>query len=337
VLNVFRSASESGARSGETTIASIYVAALASHHPEGVVTNRDLEASLDTTSEWIERSTGILQRRRVQPGENAGDLAIAATRRALANAGWLPRDLDLIVCATSSSDMMLPAAATYLGHALGVDAVAFDVNAACAGFAYGMAAVRSMMTGMGYRKAALCCSDTYTRFVDDGDRRTAVLFGDGAATVLLQSERPAWGAEVVDVALENWKDGLGLVSVPVGGTWHMEGRKVTGPALKLLADCSTRVLERNHLVVEDLRVFIAHQANYRMLESLVEHLGVNPSQHWSNVREKGNQGAAGALAAFAEGVERHGSDLLDGDPILVTVVGAGFTSGSVLLRWIRRD
>lgn len=337
MLNVCRPPSESETRNGETTIAAIYVAGLASHHPEAIITNRDLEDSLDTTAAWIEKSTGILERRRVQPGENAGDLAIAATRRALANAGWLPRDLDLIVCATSSSDMMLPAAATYLGHALGIDAIAFDVNAACAGFAYGMAAVRSMMLEMGYRKAALCCSDTYTRFVDDGDRRTAVLFGDGAATVLLESERPSWGAEVIDIVLENWKDGLGLVSVAVGGTWHMEGRKVTGPALKLLADCSTRVLERNHLVVKDLRVFIAHQANYRMLESLVEHLGVRESQHWSNVREKGNQGAAGALAAFAEGVERHGPDLRDGDLILVTVVGAGFTSGSVLLRWIRRN
>jgi 3-oxoacyl-[acyl-carrier-protein] synthase-3 len=295
-----------------------------------------LEATLDTTDAWIVARTGIIERRKVAPGENTSDLAVAATRRALSGSGWSPTDLDLIVCATSSAHQMLPSAATHMAQALGTNAVAFDVNAACAGFAYGIATARSMMPSMGFRKAALCCADAYTKFVDYTDRATAVLFGDGAATALLQTERPVLGAEVVDVVLDNWHEGVDLVYVPVGGTWQMQGRKVSPPALRMLANCANRVLKRNALQIGDLRVFVAHQANYRMLEALVEELGVAEQQHWSNVRMYGNQGAAGVLTTLCAGLEQHASDLHDGDLILLTVVGAGFAAGAVLLRWIRK-
>lgn len=313
---------------------SVYIAALAHHHPIERLTNEALASGLDTSEEWIIDRTGIAERRRVAPGERSSHLAVVATRHALKEAGWSPQDVELLVCATSSPDTMLPAAAAHIGRELGTDAVAFDVNAACAGFAYAMATARSMMPSMGFRRAAVCCAETYTAFTDYSDRRTAVLFGDGAATALLQTSPPAWGAEVVDVDLRNWHDGLDFVQVPCRGTWHLEGPKIKGPALKMMADSALRTLERNGLAVADLRAFMAHQANYRILEALADHLGVREDQHWSNVRLMGNQGAAGVLATLSEGVALRSRELRAGDPILLTVVGAGFTSGSVLLRWL---
>lgn len=314
-------------------MAAVFIGGFGYHHPAERVTNADLESLIDTTHEWIADRTGIEERRRISSSETTADLATQATRNALKSVSWKPSELDLLVCATSSPDTLLPSVAAHTARALTADPVAFDINAACAGLAYGVATAQSLMQGMGYRRAALCCADTYTRYIDYGDRRSAVLFGDGAATLLLQPDRPDRGAEIIDVHLENSHDGLDLVKVPVGGTWQLQGAKVKAPALEMLVRCTMRLLERNGLAVEDLKAFVAHQANYRMLEGLAEVLGVSESQHWSNVRQFGNQGAAGAATVLCQGVEREGDHLRDGDLILLTVVGSGLTSGAVLLRW----
>lgn len=314
-------------------MAAVFIGAMGYHHPEGRVTNADLEGLLDTTHAWIVERTGIEERRRVGPDETTADLAVHATRQALQAASWPATRLDLLVCATSSPDAMLPSVAAHIAHTLGTDAAAFDVNAACSGLVYGMATARSMMQGMGYRRVALCCADTYTRYVDYGDRRSAVLFGDGAATFLLQPERPARGAEVVDVCLENSHAGIDLVRVPLGGSWNLQGPQIKAPASEILVRCANRVLERNQLAVSDLKAFIAHQANLRILEGIAEALGVRDEQHWHNVREYGNQGAPGAATVLCQQVERRADALRDGDWILMAVVGSGVTAGAMLLRW----
>lgn len=313
----------------------LFIVGTGYHHPEGRITNADLERTLPTSDAWILEHTGIAERRAVAEGEHTSHLGATATERALTDAGWDRSQVELMVCATSSPDAMLPSTAAHIASRLGIDPVAFDVNAACAGFAYGLAAAGGFMGTLGYQKAALCCSETYTRLTDPLDRKTAILFGDAAATLLLQRERPAWGAEVVDLLLENWHEGLRLVSVPVGGTWQMDGQGVKKPALEMMLKCAETLLERNALGIEDLRAFMAHQANLRILDALVDRLGVSDEQHWSNVRTKGNQGGAGVLATFCEGVEKQRDSLQDGDLILLAVVGSGFTSGAVLLRWIR--
>jgi 3-oxoacyl-[acyl-carrier-protein] synthase-3 len=314
----------------------VFIAGAGYHHPPERVTNADLEKLVATTDAWILERTGVAERRRAAPDVLTSDMGVLATRGALEAAGIGPRDLDLLVCATSSPDTMLPPAACHIAHKLGIDPVAFDVNAACAGFTYALAVSKSLMDAMGHRCVALCAADRYTTFVDYGDRRTCILFGDAAATIVLRREPPRrGGAEVVDVHLENWHAGIDLVRVPVGGYWHLESGTVNPAAGEIMWRAAQLLLDRHGLRASDLRAFIGHQANYRLLEEIAKRLGVVPEQHWSNVQTMGNQGAAGVLASYAAGVEEHAETLRDGDWILMTVVGAGCTGGSALLRWTR--
>lgn len=315
----------------------LFIAGAGYHHPPERVTNAQLAQTVATTDAWILERTGVVERRRAAPDVKTSDMGVIATRHALAQAGLTPRDLDLLVCATSSPDSMLPPLACHIGHKLGIDPVAFDVNAACAGFAYALSVARSLMDTQAHRCVAVCAADRYTSFVDYGDRRTCILFGDAAATIVLSREAPASGAEVVDVHLENWHAGIDLVSVPIGGHWQLQSGTVNPAAGEIMRRAAQTLLDRHGLRASDLRAFIGHQANFRLLEEIAQRLGVDEKQHWSNVQWMGNTGAAGVLATYAEGIEEHAASLRDGDWILMTVVGAGCTGGSVLLRWTRRD
>jgi len=315
----------------------IFITGAGYHHPPERVTNAQLAKLVATSDAWILERTGVAERRRAAPDVLTSDMGVLATRRALEDAKLTPRDLDLLVCATSSPDTMLPPAACHIGHKLGIDAVAFDVNAACAGFVYAVAVARSLMDSMAHRCVAVCAADRYTSFVDYGDRRTCILFGDAAATIVLSRDAPQRGAEVVDVHLENRHEYVHLVSVPVGGHWHLESGTVNPAAGEIMWRAAKTLLDRHGLRAGDLRAFIGHQANYRLLEEIAKRLGVEATQHWSNVQWMGNQGAAGVLTTYAAGVEQHADTLRDGDWILMTVVGAGFTGGSLLLRWTHRD
>jgi 3-oxoacyl-[acyl-carrier-protein] synthase-3 len=315
----------------------IYVTGLGHYHPEERVTNAHLEELVDTSDAWIVERTGIHERRRAARDQLTSDLGLVATRRALASAGWSAEELDLVIVATSSPDTLIPPTACHMAAKLGIDVVAFDVNGACAGFAYGLATVRGLMRDVGYHRVALCCAERYTGLTDYTDRASCVLFGDSAATLLLCDERPARGAEVADIELRNehaWKD---LVTVPVGGYFRFAGRQLKEPAGGLLARNAEDMLKKHGLRADDIRAFMGHQANYRLLESVGARLGIVDERHWSNVRTMGNQGAAGALTTFCAGVEQHADELADGDLLLLSVVGSGLTSGCVLLRWISSD
>ena len=312
----------------------MYIAGTGTYLPEGRITNDDLILSVKTTDDWIISHTGMKERRRAADDQDTSDLGVLATARALERTGWDGKDLELLVCATSTPDRLIPATASLIGKKLEIDPVAFDVNAACSGFAYGLAVASAMATAHGYERIALTVPEKYTRVTDYEDRATCIFFGDSAATLLLQPQRPARGLEVVDTLLANINEGAEYVTTPVGGYFWQDGRRVKEYALKAFEKSAKDMLARNDLDVSQLRSFTGHQANLRVLEEVAERVGVKAEQHWSNVEYCGNQGAAGVSTTFCSKLEEYEGELNDGDLFLLTVFGSGFTTGSVLLRYI---
>jgi 3-oxoacyl-[acyl-carrier-protein] synthase-3 len=312
-----------------------FIAGMGYHHPQRRVTNEDLVRRMDTSDEWILERTGIRERRYADEGVDTSDLGVFATTKALDDVGWDPTELELLICATSTPDCLVPSTASYICNKMQLPSVALDVNAACSGFVYGLAVAQGLMETSGFGRVALCTAEKYSRVVDPTDRRNAIFWGDSAATVMLQRDPPPVGAELIDVVLKNVNEGADLAKVPIRGYVAVEGNAVKPIADKGFTDSATDILERNRLSTEDLRAFMGHQVNLRVLESLADTLGVN-GRHWHNVETLGNQGAAGVVTTFCAGIERHAGELKDGDLFLLTVFGAGFTSGSALLRWVDR-
>ena len=245
--------------------------------------------------------------------------------------------LDLLGCATSTPDSLIPATGSWICQKLRIDPVAFDVNAACSGFVYGLAVARGQMATMGYSKVAMVTAEKYTRVTDYTDRATCIFFGDSAGALLLSPHKPEFGFEVVDVVMANMNEGADCVTTTIGGYFRQDGPRVKEYALRGFTSSASSILRRNDVKASDLKAFVGHQANFRVLQTVCDVLNVHESQHWHNVRDFGNQGAAGAATAFCQGVERHTQDLQDGDLILVTTFGSGFTTGSALLRCVRSN
>ena len=300
--------------------------------PPDVITNADLIARVETTEEWIVSHTGMVERRRAPEGWDTSDLGTASVRHALERSPWSAQDLDLLICATSTPDSLIPATASYIGKKLGVDPVSFDVNAACSGFVYGLATARGLMQSMGYERVALCTAEKYTRVTDYDDRATCIFFGDSAATVLMTPERPQVGLEVVDILMENVNEGAECVTTTIGGYFWQDGRAVKEYALRSFERSAKLMLERNDLEPSQLKAFCGHQANLRVLEEVGSRVGVRADQHWHNVEYCGNQGAAGVISAFTTSLDEKSDEVRDGDLFLLTVFGSGFTTGSALLR-----
>lgn len=313
----------------------VFITGTGYHHPERRVTNQDLMRRMDTTDEWIRKRTGILERRYADDGIDTSDLGVIATERAVEDAGWGATDIQLLICATSTPDCLVPSTASYICNKMKLPSVALDVNAACSGFVYGLAVAQGLMAAQGFDRVALCTAEKYSRVVDPTDRKNAIFWGDSAATVMLQPEPPPVGAELVDVVLKNVNEGADLAKVPIRGYVAVEGNAVKPIADRGFIDSARDILQRHQLTSDDLRAFMGHQVNLRVLESLADTLGVN-GRHWHNVETLGNQGAAGVITTFCAGIERHAGELRDGDLFLLTVFGAGFTSGSALLRWVDR-
>jgi 3-oxoacyl-[acyl-carrier-protein] synthase-3 len=312
-----------------------YINGFAYHHPERRVTNFDLMQTMDTSDEWIQDHTGIRERRYAPRDMNTSDLGAIATGSALEDAGLEAGELDALICVTSTPDALIPSTASYIANKLGLrSATAFDVNAACAGFVYGLVVAQGLLHSQGHERVALCAAEKYTRVIDPTDRANSIFWGDGAGTVVLQPRRPVVGLELLDVTLANYNEDPDLVRIPIGGSFEMNGRAVKEIAFDGLVASATAMLTRHDLGVEQLRAFVCHQANLRMIEALAGRLGIEPHQHWHNVQMFGNQGAAGVVTAFCAGLHDRRHELRDGDLFLLTVYGAGFTGGSALLRWV---
>lgn len=318
------------------------ITGLGSALPDDVVTNGDWEATLDTSDEWITSRTGIRERRRAADGEATSDLAVRAGRAALADAGIAAGDLGAVVVATTSPDHLLPQTGPLVAAALGIEAPAFDLGAACSGFVYGLAVAASLTTTLGAGPVLLIGAETLTRLIDPDDRTTAVLFGDGAGACVVAAGAGAIGP------FDLGSDGsLGdLLIVPAGGTRspatertvadrehfiRMDGPRIYRHAVTRMTASSRAVLDRAGLGAADVDLLIAHQANARILEGVTARVGIPEERVVLVVDRHGNTSAASIPLAFD--AARETGRLGDGARVLLTAFGAGLTWGSCLLTW----
>ena len=312
--------------------------------PERVLTNAELARMVETSDEWIVTRTGIHERRVASPDEALSDIALPAAREAIRHAGLQGVDLDLIICATVTPDMLFPATAAILADELGAtEAAAYDLSAGCTGFMYAVAQAAAMLAaGLG-RRALVVGGDVLSKIVDWSDRTTCIVFGDGAGAVVL--ERATSGGFI---GFELGADGSGGLDlyVPAGGSREpsseesvarrehyvrMNGREVFKFATRVLVSSARKLLDQCGVAVEDVDVYVPHQANIRIIQHAVEKLGILPERVVINVDRYGNTSSGSIPLALVDAVEE--GRLKKGDLVLMTGMGAGLTWGSGLLEW----
>ena len=313
-----------------------YLTAWAAHHPAGrAINDEPLLTSLGTTSAWVEAKLGIRERRLAGPADTPATLGATALLEACARAGVAPSDLDLLIGATSFDDFDMPAAASRIGGIAETAAFTFDVRAACSGWLVGVQLAATMLATGQARTAAVVATEVTTRRVDPSDRLSVPIFGDAAAATLVSATRPARGLEVVDTAWRSDNSEHDAVVLPNPGTFAQDGPRARVWVEAAIPEVAGDLLERNGLTGSGVRALVCHQANLRVLERLADRLEVPPERHWHNVEWAGNTSAAGAPSSLAAGLDEHGDELADGDPILVVTVGAGVNVVATLLRWVR--
>lgn len=309
-----------------------------SYLPEKVLTNLDLEKLVDTTDEWIHSRTGIRSRHIAAEGQLASDLAFNASQRALLAAGVSAADLDMIIVATTTPDVIFPSTACILQAKLGVAGCpAFDVQAVCTGFVYALTLGDLFIKAGQARHILIVGAEVYSRILDWNDRGTCVLFGDGAGAVVLKSSDMPGILGTKLHADGSQKDILSVPGNVCGGKiWgtpfvRMDGGSVFKFAVRVFEEVAHEVLDAAGLKVEDLDWFVPHQANIRIMEATAKKLGLPLRKLISTVDHHGNTSAASIPLALDEAV-RDGK-IRDGQTLLLEGVGGGFTWGAVLLRW----
>jgi 3-oxoacyl-[acyl-carrier-protein] synthase-3 len=325
---------------GRTNGFRVGISGLGTHTPERILTNAELSTLVDTSDEWIMERTGIRERRIAAPEEALTDLALPAARAALAQARVEPRDLDLLVCATVTPDMMFPTSSALLADELGApDAAAYDLLAGCTGFMYALAQAYGMMAAGLAERALVVGGDVLSRILDWTDRSTLVLFGDGAGAVVLERtpERGFLGFELgadggggMHLSLPG-SGSRRLEDASANGFVHMNGREVFKFATRVLVSSAQAVLDRCGVSVEDVDVYIPHQANVRIMDHAAQKLGIPRERMVVNVDRYGNTSSGSIPLALAE-AQRDGR-LKKGDLVLMTGMGAGLTWGSGLMEW----
>ncbi len=309
-----------------------------SYLPEKVLTNRDLEALVETNDEWIVARTGIRERHIAAAGQFTSDLAANACRAALAAAGRKPEDVDLIIVGTSTPDMVFPSSACLLQAKLGVThGAAFDVQAVCSGFVYALGIAELFIRAGRNRCALVVGAEVFSRILDWKDRGTCVLFGDGAGAVVLEaSDAPG----ILSSHLHADGRHSGILNTPghvSGGAIHgdptlkMDGGAVFKLAVRVLEESAREALAANGMSVDDLDVYIAHQANVRIISHVAKKLGLPESKCVVTVDRHANTSAASIPLALDVAV-REGR-VQRGQSVLLQGVGGGFTWGSVLLKY----
>lgn len=309
-----------------------------SYLPEKVLTNHDLEKMVDTSDEWIRTRTGISQRHIAADGQLASDLAVNASHRALENANLKADEIDLIIVATTTPDMVFPSTACILQNKLGIkQCPAFDVQAVCSGFVYALATADAFIRTKKYRNVLVVGSEIYSNIVDWKDRSTCVLFGDGAGAVILtQSDQPGILSSHLH-ADGNFSDVLAVPGSICDGKVqgspfvNMEGNTVFKFAVKVLEEVAIEAVEENNLQTTDIDWLIPHQANIRIIRSTAKKLGIPMEKVVTTVDKHGNTSAASIPLAL-DIAARDGRVQSD-QYVLLEGVGGGFTWGAALLRW----
>jgi 3-oxoacyl-[acyl-carrier-protein] synthase-3 len=302
---------------------------------------------VETTDEWILQRTGIRERHIVDPGVATSDLAKEAAVAALQRAGLTPNDIGLIVVGTVTPDMMFPSTACLLQEKIGAHhAWGFDISAACSAFTYSLTTASQIVASGGVEHALVVGADVMSSIIDYKDRATCVLFGDGAGAVVVSASEDESKGAILDFEHEIDGSGGSALCMPAGGSRRpsshdtiderlhyvkQDGATVFKFAVRKTEEISRRILERNGLTPEDLNLFVSHQANRRIIQSATEKLGVSPDKVIINIERFGNTTAATIPLALNDAV--CSGRLKKGDLVLLASVGAGFTVGTVLLRW----
>ena len=318
-----------------------------SYAPERVLTNDDLTKIVETSDEWIHTRTGIRERRVAADNEQVSDMGVRAAQRALDDAGLKPSDIDLLVVATVTPDMPMPASACFIQHKLGLptSAACFDLNAACSGFIYALDTACAMILSGRYKKALVIGAEKLSAIIDWQDRTTCVLFGDGAgAAVVGTSTEPGRG--LLGTRLGAFGDGAELLYISHGGSRspttaeslanrdhciRMKGKEVFKLAVRAMDEAARDILEQHQIRADQISLVIPHQANLRIIESISQYLELPMERFFVNLDRYGNTSAASIPLALDEA--RRGGRIKPGDLTLLVAFGAGLTYGSALIRW----
>ncbi len=322
------------------------ISAVGAYVPPGVLTNADLEKLVATNDQWITERTGIRERHIVTPGTATSDLAVEAAKACLARRGLAAADLDAIIVATVTPDMMFPATACLVQEKLGAPhAWGFDLSAACSGFLYALQVGAKLVESGAHTKVMVIGADVMSSIIDYTDRTTCILFGDGAGAVLLE---PCADGEIGLIDFVHEIDGAGgsALNMPAGGSLHpathetidakqhfvhQDGGSVYKTAVRKMAELSERVLERNDITGADIDCFIPHQANRRIIEATADRLGMDLARVVINIDRYGNTTAATIPLAMDTALTE--GQLKKGDLVLLASFGGGYTIGATLLRW----
>ncbi len=323
-----------------------YISAVGHYVPDKVLTNFDLEKMVDTNDEWIRTRTGISERRILEPGRATSDMAAEAVKKLCENRGIDPMEIELIIVATVTPDMFFPSTGNLVQEKIGAkNAWSFDVAAACSGFLYALSVGTQYIESGKHDKVVVIGGDKMSSIVNYRDRNTCVLFGDAAGAVLLEpTEKEDDG--ILDSMLFSDGSGADYLLMKAGGSlnpasletiandWHFiyqDGKSVFKFAVTKMAEVAVNILEKNGFTGEDLKLFVPHQANLRIIDGAVKRLKIDYDKVMINIDKYGNTTAATIPLALSEAYEQGKLDT--GDLVVFATFGGGFTWGSTLLRW----
>ena len=320
------------------------ITAVQGYIPPDILTNADLEKMVDTTDEWIKTRTGVEERHILKgAGLGSSDMGAAAVNGLLTKRGISPEEIDLLICATVTPDMMFPATANIISDKVGaVNAWSFDVGAACSGFLYALATGTQFIETGKYKKVVVVGSDKMSSIVDYTDRSTCIIFGDGAGAVLLEANTEGNG--IIDSILRTDGSGRQYLHQKGGGSVNpashetvdrkehyifQDGQPVFKAAVKGMADVSAEIMEKNNLTADDVSWLVPHQANLRIIDATANRMGVGKEKVMINIQRYGNT-TAGTIPLCLWDWE---SKLRKGDNIILAAFGGGFTWGAIYLKW----
>jgi 3-oxoacyl-[acyl-carrier-protein] synthase-3 len=332
-------------RAGRPHLRTVSITGVGSYVPARVLTNAELEKVVETSDEWITSRTGIKERRIAAAGEATSDLAFEAAKRALDNASLTADQIDLIIIATITPDMLFPSTACLVQQKLGaMRAAAFDIEAACSGFVYALDVGSHFVASHTYDTVLVIGAEKMSSVIDWTDRNTCVLFGDGAGAAVLQNRPNAHGLLTTCLGSDGGK--ASLLELPAGGSacpatassvakglhfLRMDGKQTFKNAVNAMAAAATEALSRCGLAIGQIKCVIPHQANQRIIDAVGEQLGARAEQLFVNVDRYGNTSAASVAIALDEAVRQ--GRILRGDLVLLVVFGAGLTWGAAVIEW----
>jgi 3-oxoacyl-[acyl-carrier-protein] synthase III len=321
------------------------ISGLATYLPPKLLRNSDLEKMVETTNDWIMERTGIEERHIVEKGVATSDLAAEAIKKLLLQKNLQPDDIDMVIIATVTPDMMFPSTACLVQTKIGAKKMwGFDLSAACSGFIYALATGAQFVHSGAHKRVIVVGADVMSSIINYSDRTTCVLFGDGAGAALLESCEEGEG--IIDFMCEVDGSGGEFLLMPAGGSLnpathetvekklhfvHQQGQQVFKYAVKKMGEFSVRILEKNNIPFDEVDVFIAHQANLRIINAAAERLKLSDEKVVRNIHKYGNTTAATIPLAMQDAINE--GKMKKGSTVLLAAVGAGYTVGSMVLRW----